>query len=90
VKVTERDCLYLVLGHDDENGHIFTHNKYDGRYMQGRFKVSNASVGNVYLHTNTINPEHKYYILLDREGTISDAMEISEIVEHFKFVEAST
>lgn len=63
----------------------------DGKYSSkiNAFKVNNASIGDMYILC-TGSFDHKYYVLLDRIGTVSDPMDQEEIMEHFKFVRAST
>lgn len=53
------------------------------------FNVHKAYVGNAYALCR-VDQSNSYFVVLDKQGTLSDEMDLEEITEHFEFVRAST
>lgn len=92
VRVSRGDSLYRILGFKKNGDYDFSpDDNFDGKYVSSRggFEVRTAQVGGVYIFLSC-GKGNFYYVLLDKNGKLSEPMDEEEIKDHFTFVEAST
>lgn len=76
--------IYAGYEKDDQDGYV---HKFDAKTKTGKLHLEYTKVGFVYA-CHDDKDDNDYFIILNTAGEISPIMDHSEIMEHFKFVEA--